>query len=66
MILFEVLVIIITIMIMMDDNLKKVEPEVDLQAASGLKADDGNHHRSHLRRLWGEYIIMINSDDHDE
>ena len=39
---------------MLDDNLKKVELGVNLQAASLLKADDDNHHPSHLRRLWGE------------
>ena len=37
----------------------KVELGVNLQAGSGLKADDDSHHTCYLGGLWGDY----NDDD---
>ena len=34
----------------------KVELGVNLQAGSGLKADDDSHHTCYLGGLWGDYI----------
>ena len=39
-----------------------MELGVDLQAASVLKVDDGNHCTGHLGRLWGDY----HDHDHDD